>query len=61
MDRFDQILVLDQGRLLEQGTHMQLLDRRGLYANLYEQSRLADSAIKTSSPVYPCHPLLKQR
>lgn len=37
MDLFDQILVLDQGRLVEQGTHMQLLDRRGLYANLYEQ------------------------
>jgi ABC-type transport system involved in cytochrome bd biosynthesis fused ATPase/permease subunit len=35
MDLFNQISVLDQERLVEQGTHMQLLDRRGLYANLY--------------------------
>lgn len=31
MDLFEQILGLDQGRLVEQGTHMQLLDPRGLY------------------------------
>jgi len=30
------ILVLDQGRLVEQGTHAELLTRGGLYANLYE-------------------------
>ena len=33
----DLILVLDQGRLVEQGTHGELLERRGLYAHLYEQ------------------------
>ncbi len=37
MDLFDQILVLDQGRLVEQGTHRELLERQGLYANLYAQ------------------------
>jgi len=31
------ILFLDQGRLIEQGAHMQLLNRQGLYATLYEQ------------------------
>ena len=37
MDLFDRIFVLDQGHLVEQGTHRQLLDRQGLYANLYAQ------------------------
>lgn len=32
----DLILVLDQGRLVERGTHQELLDRRGLYAELFE-------------------------
>ena len=30
----DNILVLDQGQVVEQGTHQQLLDRGGLYAQL---------------------------
>ena len=32
----DQILVMDQGKLVEQGTHEQLLTQNGLYTNLYE-------------------------
>jgi ATP-binding cassette subfamily B protein len=32
----DLILVLDQGRLVEQGTHEELLERGRLYATLYE-------------------------
>lgn len=32
----DKILVLDQGRVVESGTHAELLARRGLYADLYE-------------------------
>jgi subfamily B ATP-binding cassette protein MsbA len=31
----DQVLVLDQGRLVEQGSHAELLARGGLYAALY--------------------------
>jgi ABC-type multidrug transport system fused ATPase/permease subunit len=31
----DRILVLDRGRLLETGTHAQLLAAGGLYAKLY--------------------------
>ena len=30
----DNILVLDEGQVVEQGTHDQLLSRRGLYAQL---------------------------
>ncbi len=32
----DRILVMDEGRLLDQGTHEQLLAHGGLYATLYE-------------------------
>jgi ATP-binding cassette subfamily B protein len=32
----DQILVLDEGCLVDQGTHLELLARGGLYAQLYE-------------------------
>jgi ATP-binding cassette subfamily B protein len=41
----DVILVLDHGRLVEQGTHEQLLAHEGLYASLYrEQFATADEA-----------------
>jgi len=33
----DQILVLDQGRIVEQGRHEELLDTQGTYAKLLEQ------------------------
>lgn len=32
---FDHILVLDQGRLVEQGTHTKLLQQQGVYARLW--------------------------
>jgi subfamily B ATP-binding cassette protein MsbA len=37
----DQILVLDAGRLVESGTHDELLALRGRYARLYEQQQRA--------------------
>jgi ABC-type multidrug transport system fused ATPase/permease subunit len=33
----DTILVLDHGRLADAGTHVVLLERGGLYADLYER------------------------
>jgi ABC-type multidrug transport system fused ATPase/permease subunit len=36
----DHILVLDGGRIIEQGTHEQLLQLGGQYASLYEQQQL---------------------
>jgi subfamily B ATP-binding cassette protein MsbA len=35
IEHADQVLVLDHGRLVEQGTHAQLLARGGLYAHLH--------------------------
>ncbi len=33
----DQILVVNEGRIVERGTHDELLERRGLYAELYQR------------------------
>ncbi|MFL6585713.1 MAG: lipid A export permease/ATP-binding protein MsbA [Luteimonas sp.] len=35
IEHADQVLVLDHGRLVEHGTHQQLLERDGLYARLH--------------------------
>jgi ATP-binding cassette subfamily B protein len=40
----DKILVLDEGRLVEQGTHAELLAQGGLYAHLYETQFRAEPA-----------------
>ncbi len=33
----DQVLVLDRGRIVERGSHAELLARKGIYTNLYRQ------------------------
>ncbi|MFN2156362.1 MAG: ABC transporter ATP-binding protein, partial [Anaerolineae bacterium] len=37
----DRIYVIDEGRIVEQGTHAALLERRGLYRDLYERQFIA--------------------
>lgn len=40
----DNILVLEKGCLVEQGTHAQLMERDGLYASLWSRQRQAEKA-----------------
>ena len=40
----DEIIVLDQGRIVERGTHSQLLAANGLYASMWNRQREAQEA-----------------
>jgi ATP-binding cassette subfamily B protein len=40
----DRIAVLEHGKVVEQGTHRELLDRAGVYANLYAKQFFGSEA-----------------
>jgi ATP-binding cassette subfamily B protein len=40
----DEIIVLDQGRIAERGTHAELLAKGGLYASMWSRQRRAEAA-----------------
>ncbi len=46
--RADQILVFDRGRIVERGTHDELLKHEGLYARLYQQQFLTEADARTT-------------
>jgi ATP-binding cassette, subfamily B, bacterial len=60
----DVIFVLDRGRLVEQGSHSELLEQGGLYAHLYLQqfrggtveAETADGIVLTSGEIVPLAP-----
>jgi len=43
----DHIIVLDDGELIEQGTHETLMEKRGAYAELYEKQTQAGEPIES--------------
>jgi ATP-binding cassette subfamily B protein len=40
----DEIIVLDQGRIAERGSHGELLAKGGLYAGMWNRQREAEAA-----------------
>jgi ATP-binding cassette, subfamily B, heavy metal transporter len=48
----DNIIVLDQGEIVEQGTHPELLVKGGLYASLWARQREADEARERAAQVF---------
>jgi ATP-binding cassette subfamily B protein len=40
----DEIIVLDQGVIVERGTHYQLLAKKGLYESMWNRQREAEEA-----------------
>ncbi len=47
----DRVLVLDDGKIVEEGTHTELIDRGGLYCDLYQrQFKLEGVATETVEP-----------
>jgi subfamily B ATP-binding cassette protein MsbA len=49
IERADRIVVLEHGRIVEQGTHAQLLASGGMYANLYRLQFAETPALKVES------------
>jgi len=41
--QFDKIIVLEDGEIIEEGTHAELLDLQGYYYNLYEKQRMEEA------------------
>ena len=40
IEKADKIIVLDKGRVVEMGTHKDLLAKQGLYAELWAQQEM---------------------
>jgi subfamily B ATP-binding cassette protein MsbA len=49
--RADRIVVLDEGRIAEEGSHAALLTRRGLYRRLHDMQYFAENAPAPAAPM----------
>ncbi len=45
----DQVLVLDQGRVVEQGTHLQLIEQQGYYARSWQMQETEAALVRSDS------------
>ena len=50
--RMDRLVVLDQGRIVEEGTHAQLLARGGTYARLWQRQSGGFTDVDAASPIH---------
>lgn len=51
----DKILVLEQGRLVQQGTHQQLLEQDGLYRRIAEIQNMLEDELRQEGGQYDVH------
>ncbi|KAE8409861.1 P-loop containing nucleoside triphosphate hydrolase protein [Aspergillus pseudonomiae] len=50
----DSIVVLAQGKVVDQGTHVELMARNGLYADLIEKQQIKENGQDASSSLHTC-------
>ena len=56
IERADRIVVLERGRVVEEGTHARLLARAGVYAKLYRIQFEAGAGVSSAPPGPPAPP-----
>ena len=49
----DKILVFEKGNIIEQGTHIQLLKKKGLYADMWNTQQTIEKAEETLQNIKP--------